>query len=87
MNRFLQVIITSLLLFSFSLCLSWDGYDWESGEYIEIDKGNLVRNGEEIEVYHWEDGSYHEEEVQGMNGDELETYDYDAGEYNYYEMD
>mgnify|MGYP001572126340 CR=1 FL=1 len=54
---------------------------------IEIEKGNYVREDEDIEVYHWEDGTYHTEEVQGFDGDELETYDYDTGEFHYYEMD
>lgn len=65
----------------------WDGYDYNAGEYVEIDKGNLVREGKDIEVYHGEDEEYRDEEVQGFNGNELETYDYGTGEYNYYEMD
>lgn len=70
-----------------SLLFSWDGYDYDEGEYIEIEKGNLVRRNKDIEVYHWGDGSYHDEEVQGIYKNELETYDYDTGEFHYYEMD
>ncbi len=67
--------------------LGWDGYDYNSGEYIEIEKGNLVRRYKDIEVYHYGDGTYHDEEVQGFEGDELETYDYNTGEFHYYDMD
>jgi len=63
--------------------VGWDGYDYEKSEYIEIDKGNLVRRYNDIEVYHWGEGSYHEEEVQGFSGNELETYDYEMGEFHY----
>ena len=38
-------------LFFPSLAAAWDGYDYESGSYVEIEKGNLVRDGEEIEYY------------------------------------
>lgn len=81
--------ICFFLFFSFvSVALfGWDGYDYNAGEYVEIDKGNLVRKGKDIEVYHWKDGECRDEEVQGFNGNELETYDYSTGEYNYYEMD
>ncbi len=70
-----------------SLLFGWDGYDCDEGEFIEIEKGNLVRKYKDIEVYHYEDGSYHDEEVQGFCGKELETYDYETDEFHYYEMD
>lgn len=66
---------------------AWDGYDNEAGESIEIDKDSLVRKDKDIKVYHWDDGSYHDEEVEGIHENELETYDYTTGEYNYYDMD
>lgn len=78
---FALIFLSSLFLFS------WEGYDYDAGEYIEIEKGNLVRKDKDIEVYHYEDGNYHEEEVQGFYGKELETYDLDTGEFHYYEMD
>jgi len=85
MNRLLGVIALTLLCSSF--LFSWDGYDYDIGEYVQIEKGNLVRKYKDIEVYHYGDGSYHNEEVQGFCGHELETYDYDTCEYHYYEMD
>lgn len=52
-HYFLLPVIGSSFLFG------WDGYDYNEGEYIEIEKGNLVRKYKDIEVYHYEDGSYH----------------------------
>ena len=69
------------------ILLGWNGHDYDAGEYVEIDKGSLVRKGKDIEVYHHDDGEYHDEEVQGFNGNELETYNCDTGEYKSYEMD
>ncbi|NGX47163.1 MAG: hypothetical protein K1000chlam3_00535 [Chlamydiae bacterium] len=58
-----------------SFLFGWDGYDYEKGECIEIGKGNLVRKYKDIEVYHYGDSCYHNEEVQGFHGKELKTYD------------
>ncbi len=76
-----------LPIFGNALLFGWDGFDYEEGEYVEIEKGNLVRRYKDIEVYHYGDGSYPDEEVQGFFGNELETYDYGTGEFHYYEMD
>ncbi len=85
MNRFFYFF--ALLILGSSFLFGWDGYDYDEGEYVEIEKGNLVRKYKDIEVYHYGDGNYHDEEVQGFYGNELETYDYDTGEFHYYEMD
>lgn len=70
---------------------SWDGYDHDSGNYIEIEEDNLVRSGNDIEIYDYEDNSYKDVEVQDIqeygNSVELEVYDYDTGEYRTFEMD
>ena len=84
MNKIIYYLVCVVLC---SSVYCWDGYDYDKGEYIEIEKGNLVRKHKEIEVFHYEDGCYHDEEVQGFNDNELETYDYDTGKYHYYEMD
>ena len=76
-----------LLISGSSFLFGWAGYDYDNGEYIEIEKGNLVRKYKDIEVHHNGDGSYHDEEVQGFYGNELETYDYDTEEFHYYQMD
>jgi len=70
---------------------AWDGYDNNSGSYIEIDKGNLVRSGQDIEIYDHGTGEYKNVEVQSIDSygtsTEVEVYDYDTGEYRILEMD
>ena len=71
--------------------LSWDGYDYDSGSFVEIESGNLVRSGNDIGIYDYDDGQYHDVEVQDINryGStvEVEVYDYETGEYRTLEMD
>ncbi|MFD2677305.1 DUF5334 family protein [Camelimonas lactis] len=43
---------------------AWNGTERESGASIEIEKGQLVRPGREIEYY--KDGSYHTMDVDDM---------------------
>lgn len=81
-----------VLLYLMSVIVyAWDGYDYEKGNYIEIDKGNLVRSGRDIEIYDYNDGRYKDVEVQGIerygNSVEIEVYDYSTGEYRTFEMD
>ena len=70
---------------------SWEGQDEETGEMVEIQKGNLVREGREIEVYDHETGEYHDVEVQNIervgNSVEVEVYDYETGDTRYLEME
>ena len=70
--------------------VAWDGYDYDKGTYVEIDEGNLVRSGEEIEVYEYGEGyKYFDVESIERSGStvELEVYDHDTNEYRYFEMD
>ena len=70
---------------------AWDGYDYESGSYVEIEKGNLVRPGQDIEIYDYSTGEYKNVEVQSITGSgsgaEVEVYDYDTGELRTLDMD
>lgn len=74
-----------------SLAGAWDGYDYESGSSVEIEKGNLVRPGNEIEIYDSATGEYRDVEVQSIrssgSGAEVEVYDYDTGEYRTLDME
>lgn len=85
-----SIILTILLVISFP-SISWDGYDYETGNYIEIGSGNSVSSGEEVEIYDYEVGEYRYVEVQGItsNGSavEVEVYDYTEGEYRTFEME
>ena len=86
-----KLIITILFTLSSPFALAWDGYDYENGTHIEIDKGNLVRNGSEIEFYDYQSSEYRSAVIQDINSygpsNEVEVYDYDTGEYRTFEMD
>ena len=82
-----KFLVFSIILSFANLSHSWDGYDYDSGSYIEIDKGNLVRPSRDIEIYDYSSGEYKDVEVQSITGSEVEVYDYDSGEYRTFEMD
>lgn len=77
-------------LFATSL-FSWSGYDYDNGSDIEIDKGNLVRSGKDIEYYDYKDSEYRDAQVNNIrsygNSIEVEVYDYDNQEYRTFEME
>lgn len=80
-----------LLIFWVFPVMAWDGYDYSNGAYIEIEQGNLVREGKDIEIYDYDTGEYRNVEVQDINryggSTEVEVYDYDTGEYRTFEME
>ena len=69
----------------------WDGYDHESGSYVEIDKGQLVRRGREIEFNDYGKGEYRYGDIESIHryGStiEIEVYDHESGEHRTFEMD
>jgi hypothetical protein len=73
------------LLWPCAVGLAWDGYDYDNSASVEIEKGNLVRSGNDIEFYDYGDGQYHEAEVQDINRSgsqvEVEVYDHESGEH------
>jgi len=84
------IIALSVTLCSFSVS-AWDGYDYEQGTSVEIGSGNLVRPGQDIEIYDYGHDEYHDVEVQSITGSgsgaEVEVYDYGTGEYRTLEME
>lgn len=89
----MKITILCVILFTlFPLNLAaWEGYDYEQGTYVEIEKGNLVRSGRDIEIFDYNKGEYRDVEVQDINRSgrtiEIEMYDYDSGEYRTIEME
>jgi hypothetical protein len=91
--------IVQSLLFVFAILFfvitsdanAWDGYDYEKGAYIEIEKGNLVREGETIEIYDYNDGEYKDVDVESIENYgstvEVEVYDPETGETRILEME
>lgn len=91
MKKTLMMSSTILFLLFSQVVFAWDGYDYEKGNYIEIDKENLVRRGNTIEIYDYGDGSYKDVEVEDIhrfgNSVEIEVYDNNTGEYRTFEME
>jgi hypothetical protein len=85
------ILAGSALLGSSAVALGWDGVDTETGVQVEIEKGNLVRGGRDIEVYDYEAGEYHDVTVDDVNRSgssvEIEGYDNTTGEYRSFEFD
>ncbi len=71
--------------------MAWDGFDYDKGCYIEIEKDNLVRSGNTIEIFDYEDGEYKDVEVESIQripgGVEIEVSDPESGESRTFEMD
>ena len=89
--QFLLSTATLSLFFALQSANAWDGYDYEKGTYVEIDKGNLVREGETIEIYDYEDGEYNDVEVENIDNYgstvEVEVYDSETGETRTLDME
>lgn len=84
------LFLLTLLVLPISI-YAWDGYDYENGANIEIGKGNLVRSGQEIEIYDYSTGTYKDVEVESINGSgsgtEIDVHDSETGEHITLEME
>lgn len=82
-------IIIATLLFT-NTVLAWDGYDYDNHKFVEINKGNTVREGRDIEVYEYGKG-YKNYEVDSINrygsSVEVEVRDPATGESRTFDMD
>jgi len=85
------VFLVGMIVLIAAPSVAWDGYDYDKGTYIEIEEGNLVRAGRDIEIYDYGTGSYKEVEVESVqrNGSnvEIEVHDNETGETRTFEMD
>lgn len=84
------LLIVAIIMLPISV-YSWDGVESETGDTIEIESGNLVREGENIEVYDYSTGEYKDVEVESIQDYggtvEIEIQDNDTGETTTLEMD
>ena len=81
------IIILNIFLSNLSLADSYSGtaYNWETGEYYNVD---IEFNGSELEVYNWNTGDYEYHDIDTNNGDgTFETYNWQTGENNTIELD
>ncbi|HAE42550.1 MAG TPA: hypothetical protein DCG34_06460 [Clostridiales bacterium] len=86
-----MIALAFIIVLVSSSAFAWDGYDSESGGYVEIGKGNLVRSGQTIDVYDHNAGEYRDVDVVGIRDAggsvEVEVYDDEAGEYRTLDME
>jgi len=82
----------SLLFLLTLICIfpevkAWDGYNYEKGNYVDIEQGSVVREGNDIEIYDYGSGEYKTVEVSDFDGSEVEYIDPDTGETMTIDMD
>ena len=86
-----RTYLSIFILMISTQAVAWDGYDYESGSDVEIEQGNLVRPGEEIEFYDYGSGEYRYGDVESIDSNgssvEVEVYDQESGEYRTFEME
>lgn len=82
--RMIPLIAAIAALTASASALAWSGSDNETGAAVEIEQGNLVRSGNEIEVYDYDKGEYRDvtvESIQRYGGTvEVEVTDNETGE-------
>ena len=86
----IKLLFIAAMLFA-TPCMAWNGYDYDKGNFIEIEKGNLVRRGRTIEIYDYDGGQYKDVEVESIQripgAVEIEVFDPESGENRIFEMD
>lgn len=86
------LILIILLLFPLS-AYSWDGFDYDTGDYIEIDDSDRpsIAPGAVIQIYDYEDSNHHTVEIMSvvktLDETNVEVFDQDADEYRTFEME
>lgn len=87
----MKIIFLAVLMLTSTSAFAWDGYDYDKGTYVEIDKGNLVREGNDIEYYDSGTGEYRTGEVQSIERSgssvEVEVQDSETGETRTFDME
>lgn len=86
------IILSFVFSIMFSeISMAWDGYNYENGHNIEIEKNNLVRRNNDIEIYDWNTNQYYDVTIENIqentNGVEIEVYNWDTNQYETYEME
>ena len=82
-----NLLLFTIILFFSPIVFALDGYNLETGEFINIDKNQLIRPGEEIEMFNYSTGEYEYREVDYVDDYAIETFDYETGEYETFYMD
>lgn len=72
---------------------AWDGFDYETGNYIEIDDADIpvIAPGALTQIFDYEDSEYHPVEiiaVEKASGETvIEVFDQDMNEFRTFEME
>ena len=72
---------------------AWDGFDYETGNYIEIDDADIpvIAPGALMQIFDNEDSEYHPVEiiaVENASGETgIEVFDHDMNEFRTFEME
>ncbi len=82
-----NLLLVTIILFFAPIVFALDGYNLETGEFINIDKNQLIRPGEEIEFFNYNTGEYEFKEVNDIYDNTVEIFDVETGEYNFFDMD
>ena len=87
-----SLIMILLLLIPLS-SYSWDGFDYDTGDNIEIDDSDIssVKPGAVIQIYDHQDQNHHIVEIMSvvntLNETNVEVFDQDTDEYRTLEME
>lgn len=84
-----SLLVAVALTATWNLAQAWDGTNTNTGSSVEIDRGQLVRSGETIEVYDSSEGSksYDVDSISRSGGTvEIEATDTSTGETTTLEM-
>lgn len=87
--RFTILFLVMIAVAPFQPAKAWDGVD-KDGNIVEIDKGELVRRGRDIDVFHSERGygTYNVEDIRRYGRTvEIDVFNYETGETETFEMD
>ncbi len=90
MTSGLTVPIQAALMLFVSIAATWEGYDYDTGQYIEIEDEEDLTEGKDIEFYDHRDNKYHEGSIVSITrngGLEIEIYDYDTKKHRTFVLD
>ena len=90
MFRLFLPILTALILFSLTIAVTQEEYDYDRGYCIHFDDTQELTEGIEIEFYDCSDGQYHKATIRSVNQDdgiEVEVYDYDEEKHRTFEVE
>ena len=83
------LIITFLMILCPALVYSWDGYDYDTDDYIEFDHPFSVKPGNDVEIYDYSNETYHDVYVISVKRNGIvviEVFDHDTGDYRTFKM-